>query len=296
MIPGNIQKKHILEAISRLDQDGVPNNRMSRKFDLLYNEKRYPPKYLISVANEIVNRYPMDPESYSGGVASNLFLMRLGYSILDKERDLLLETADPETRFYFIQRRNGHQNTGRCSECKNTIMEMLREIYGLIMIEHKLMIPTNPDIYKESSCYPYLKKIYDALIGLRGFNNFNRSTTLKPCDIYVAEHDFVVEIDEQQHFSAARGASLALYPSSLKTGFSVDRWATLCADYKSVDNDPPYRDEQRAWYDTLRDFLPLIDGFNPTVRIHTGDFEWCSLNPKSPEDRKTFITKMENHT
>ena len=54
------------------------------------------------------------------------------------------------------------------------------------------------------------------------------------------------------------------------------------------DNDPPFRDEQRAWYDTLRDFIPEMKGFLPTVRIFARDIAWCSLDPEKPEDITKF--------
>ena len=77
MIPGNILNRHVVEAMGIIDRMGVPNNRISNKFDLLYNNNKYPPKYIISVANKIVNNTDLDTESYSGGDESNNFLIRL---------------------------------------------------------------------------------------------------------------------------------------------------------------------------------------------------------------------------
>ena len=62
----------------------------------------------------------------------------------------------------------------------------------------------------------------------------------------------------------------------------------LCERINSKDNNPPYRDEQRAWYDTLRDFLPALIGFKPTIRLFTWDFVWCSLDPDNPSDIRRF--------
>ena len=295
MIPGNIQKKHIIEAIQQLDKQGMPKNRVSKKFDLVWNEKTYPPKYLISLANEIVNKEPLDPEQYSGGNESNNFLMRLGFSIIDKEKNASVVPEKQEELFFSVLRQNEHANTGRCSECKNTIMEMLSRIYGLVKVEHKFMLSTKIEAYEGFACYPHLKKVFDALESFRGYTNFNRTSTLKPCDMYVVEKDFVAEIDEPQHFSLARAVSLEAYPSALKTAFPVQKWIQLCKTIRSVDNDPVFRDEQRAWYDALRDFLPLIDGFMPTMRIYTSDYEWCSLNPKDTGDQHTFINLVRGN-
>ena len=44
---------------------------------------------------------------------------------------------------------------------------------------------------------------------------------------------------------------------------------------------------------TLRDFLPLIDNsFQPTLRVFSGDYEWCSLNHKSENDIEYFINRL----
>ncbi|HPU23972.1 MAG TPA: hypothetical protein PL149_07445 [Candidatus Kapabacteria bacterium] len=58
--------------------------------------------------------------------------------------------------------------------------------------------------------------------------------------------------------------------------------------FNAKDNDPIYRDEQRAWYDTLRDFLPAIKGLKPTVRLFAKDYVWCSFDPDNQSDVKKF--------
>ena len=112
--------------------------------------------------------------------------------------------------------------------------------------------------------------------------------SLQRCDIFLPELNCIVEIDESQHFTAARAISLSSYPKSLVLGYDKKQWLQYCGSYNRKDPNPPYRDEQRAWYDTLRDFLPLLKDLNPTIRIHIGDIPWCSLNPKSKRDRVKF--------
>jgi len=48
-----ITREHIIEALKRIDNQGVPESRKSRKYNLVHNGKKYPPKYVISVAHEI---------------------------------------------------------------------------------------------------------------------------------------------------------------------------------------------------------------------------------------------------
>ncbi len=66
----------------------------------------------------------------------------------------------------------------------------------------------------------------------------------------------------------------------------------LCEHHGARDNDPPFRDEQRAWYDTLRDLVPTISGIEPTVRLYARDQAWCSLDPDYSEDRARFLALM----
>ena len=54
-IPDNINAKHVLEAIAKIDIDGVPGNRKSTKYFLQKEGRLYPPKYAISLANYFAN-------------------------------------------------------------------------------------------------------------------------------------------------------------------------------------------------------------------------------------------------
>lgn len=81
MIPKNIKKDDIINAIREVDLNGVPNNRQSTKYRLMYNGRTYPPKYLVSIANKYVNGNVLEPYEFSGGKESNEFLMSLGFEI-----------------------------------------------------------------------------------------------------------------------------------------------------------------------------------------------------------------------
>jgi hypothetical protein len=81
MIPKNINKNHILLAIQEIDRNGIPPDRISKKYYVVYNEKKYPPKYVLSLANKYSNGRELDPSTYSGGVESNDYLVRLGFKI-----------------------------------------------------------------------------------------------------------------------------------------------------------------------------------------------------------------------
>jgi hypothetical protein len=65
MIPENIKPEHILMAIKEVDNSGIPEERISDRYDLVYNEKTYPPKYIVSLANKYANNVELS--SFSGG-------------------------------------------------------------------------------------------------------------------------------------------------------------------------------------------------------------------------------------
>jgi 5-methylcytosine-specific restriction enzyme B len=77
---------HVLAALEEIDRDSVPASAASVSFDLVYKGKRYPPKYVLSLAVKHATGEPLDREQFSGGEKSQAFrfLRRLGFDILSK--------------------------------------------------------------------------------------------------------------------------------------------------------------------------------------------------------------------
>lgn len=82
MIPKNIDRQAVLSAIQFIDENGIPKTRLSRTYNLKYNGRLYPPKYLISIANKIVNGNELKPFDFGGGVETNGFLRKLGFEVI----------------------------------------------------------------------------------------------------------------------------------------------------------------------------------------------------------------------
>lgn len=82
-IPKNIHKEHVIEAIKKIDKEGVPEKRESTKFHLYYEGKYYPPKYVTSIANVFANGEEYSPFLFSGGDETNKFLSNLGFRIFE---------------------------------------------------------------------------------------------------------------------------------------------------------------------------------------------------------------------
>ena len=83
-IPSEIKKEHIIQAIEKIDEEGIPLRNESKDYDLLWNNKHYPPKLLISYAHQFANGSILDTNTFSGGKESNDFLKNLGFTVHEK--------------------------------------------------------------------------------------------------------------------------------------------------------------------------------------------------------------------
>lgn len=285
MIPKNIDREHIIKAIEEIKKDGISKGRSSKRFLLEYDGKCYPPKYIISLANKYANGKELDSQKFGGGAETNDFLKHLGFNIVEapSKRSITKPLKENSRKKVSIA-----YHDERCPKCKETVKRLLEKIYGKVEQNYKFEIGTYPEDFKNTPYYDKLKEIYEALQSHRGFKEFVKSKTLPDCDFFVLNQGFIVEFDETQHFTEPRRIALENYPEKLELGFDRERWIELCKRIKAKDNDPPYRDEQRAWYDTLRDFLPTIKGSKPTVRLFAKDYVWCSFDPNNSSDVKRF--------
>ena len=296
MISTDITKTHVSDAIRRVIRDGVPSRRRSRGYCLVTNGKHLPPKYTIARAHEVVSGKLLPPDEFSGGRESNEFLRSRGFAVVKcgcggnihgprvpREPE---PTTEPEP--------TAGRHSERCAECKTRVRQLLDRIYGNCLRNHRFRWPIGLADYAQTPIGSALGKVARVLEEHRGFrtDEFVRTSMLAPCDYWVPDPGFIVEFDESQHFTNPRRLALSVYADSDLLGFSAKRWMELCERHSARDNDPPYRDEQRAWYDTLRDLVPSIKGLEPTVRLYARDCAWCSLDPDSAEDRERFSDLM----
>ena len=165
---------------------------------------------------------------------------------------------------------------------------MLAAIYGDCRINQSFPWPAHPAQYTNTPLGEPLAKISAALGDFRGHRDFIKSAEMPPCDYFVPDPPFILEFDESQHFSGARLITLCTYPAELKLGYSLAQWCDLCHQIDARDDQPFDRDERRAWYDMLRDMLPIVHGFQPTVRLYAGALPWCALDSRSAVDQSFF--------
>ena len=292
MIPGNIKREHILAALAEIDEDGVRPGRDSTKFELTYEGRNYPPKYAISLAGKHANGAEVPPGSFGGGNEANSFLSERGFSVVAAGAAGSTVTSGGAIPQWQPARNRGIVSSPlhneRCSDCKVAVERLLGAIYGRVEKNYRIETGTNPDDYKETPLYSALSDIYVSLQEHRGHKDFVRSATLPNCDFWIPNPGFAVEFDESQHFTECRALTLQKYPSGVPFGFDREKWLRLCNSILAEDHDPPFRDEQRAWYDTLRDFVPQLRGLHSTLRLFASEFPWCSLNPDNARDVETF--------
>lgn len=175
-----------------------------------------------------------------------------------------------------------------CKICKIRIFELLSNIYGEVYQNHNLNLPVRIEDIDANEFSPFLKNVFEELQNFRGYTKFVKSKKLKPVDYFIKDPGFILEFDESQHFTKPREFSLGHYPSNLKIGFNISKWKELCVNLNKRDNHPVHRDEQRAWFDLLRDFAPVILDLKPTKRLFAKDYIWCSLDCNNDKDINTF--------
>ena len=294
MIPKHITGAHIKEAIRLIIRDGMPAERRSRGYCLATKDGHFPPKYTIALAHQVAMGALLPSDRFSGGPESNEFLRHRGFAVI--ECDCRGGVGDgtgaavPRPTVRRTRTSPSKPHSERCRECKIRVGQLLQGIYGACVRNHRFPWQTGLAAYAETSIEPVLRNVVGVLEGYRGHGvgTFVRRQMLAGCDYWVPDPGFIVEFDESQHFTAPRKLALAVYADGHPLGFAAGRWLELCEQHDARDNDPPFRDEQRAWYDTLRDLVPSIKGLQPTVRLYARDRVWCSLDLDSKEDRDRF--------
>lgn len=90
------KKQDITDALKYIDENGVPFNNQSTKYELVTEEgKKYPPKYVVAVADHIANSTEISTEGFNAVEAKN-YLEGQGFNIETKqlEKFELSITAD----------------------------------------------------------------------------------------------------------------------------------------------------------------------------------------------------------
>lgn len=80
-----IKEQNIIDAMKYIDENGVPSQNQSTKYELVTEDgKKYPPKYVIAVAAHLANGAEISTEGFTAIEAKN-YLQSQGYNIEAKQ-------------------------------------------------------------------------------------------------------------------------------------------------------------------------------------------------------------------
>ena len=82
-----LKKQDVIDALKFIDENGVPEHNTSVKYVLVSEDgKKYPPKYVVAVADHLANSTDISTESFNSVDAKN-YLESLGFSIETKQQE-----------------------------------------------------------------------------------------------------------------------------------------------------------------------------------------------------------------
>jgi hypothetical protein len=82
VIPRNLTRDHVLQAIERLRREGIPKDAESTKYDLVAPDgTRLPPKAVMELAVEFATGTALPRSGFSGGDQTNRRLEQLEFEI-----------------------------------------------------------------------------------------------------------------------------------------------------------------------------------------------------------------------
>ena len=74
----------INDALKYIDENGVPDENKSTKYDLIYKGKKYPPKYVVAIARHLKDHTEINTSDFNAVEAKNFFESR-GFTISTKD-------------------------------------------------------------------------------------------------------------------------------------------------------------------------------------------------------------------
>ncbi len=146
-----------------------------------------------------------------------------------------------------------------------------------------------------------LNEIFTALGGDRAEQESKKLTPLRGDFIEVSTGTFI-EIDELQHFTSFRAASLQLYPPAAPLGFGRDDYLDLCTElapradrYRAArpakSFGPGGRQRQRAYYDAVRDLGAPECGRPPVIRVPVLDGDGAAAYTRERDRIRQLIER-----
>ena len=196
--------------------------------------------------------------------------------------------------------RSSRRHSERCRACKIRVRELLERLYGTCSVNHRFRwrtslarLPRNPDRTNVAQ----RRRRAEGVSGIR---------RRRLCESRLSGTLRLLGSPTPGSSLSSTKASTSLVRGNSRSRRirRNNRWVSrrsaglhYVEHHDATDNDPEFRDEQRAWYDTLRDLVPPLEGLQPTVRLYARDREWCSMDPDNSDHLKTFsdLIRSRNH-
>lgn len=250
-----LQRHHVLRAIEKYLVN-KPDHYAARSAFLNHGEHKLPAKFILRMSFQELTGVMPKSEQITGGKASVKLLQRLGFDAI-----------------YLKPPKRASRNPIKSAR-REAFKKELEKYWGKVETEYRFSEIRVPDLDKRKDMDPDLLKVLKAIESERNISVKGRKNYRLSCDFYLPDIHAIFEFDERQHFTLLRAASLRAYPSNIQLGFSLTRWIELSSTIQAGDNSPIYRDEQRAFYDSIRDILAPKIGLKPVVRIFEEDVFW----------------------
>lgn len=129
-LPTNITKEHLLKAIEKIDKEGIPIDAHSHYYDVIFNEKQYPPKLIVSYANLYANGQILDRDKFEGGLGTQCFklLEEKGFKIIKKLSNI----------------------TQKIKQFSNSFKKEVENKYSGDLLSYKILVKELPDEIKNN--------------------------------------------------------------------------------------------------------------------------------------------------
>jgi hypothetical protein len=238
----------------------------------LLGGKRYPAKFIRGLAYRLATGVELDPSrAFSSGDETARFFASLGFTTVRADADDGRAAPDAQPAVP-PPATSADARVRRAEPQKRALADLLQRRFGTVEFEVRFAWLTVPG---PDGMDAEVARIHGALQAMRGFTDFAVVDRALRCDSFVPSERLIIEYDERQHFTLPRARALELYPPDLILGFDRQEWIDTCRLVQATDAIPPHRDEQRAFYDSLRDILASRNGVR-LFRLRAGSLDWTS--------------------